>query len=174
VRCASAEKATSTESRMECLASHSLNYTPGRTGARRTARPADAREPLGPSLQGFKSPSQDGPSLCPSFGKAESAPAPLEEISHGDVNIIGPASVLGSPSRHRTTDISQDERTTDLEFGYPIEYNGWFSGLYMDQNGPGFSLDRAIPPTVSRQLSYPSRRLGPCIARLKWQSPKCG
>lgn len=159
---------------MECLASHNLNNTPGYPGARGTARPTGARQTFGPSLSAWIFPLLDGPSLCLSLEKAGSAPTHLGNISRGNVNIIGSASVLGSPSRHRTTDISQDERTTDLEFGYPIEYNGWFSRLCTGLINPYRSLDSAIFSPVSCQSSYPSRRLGSCIARLKWQSPKCG
>lgn len=159
---------------MECIASHSPNYTPGCSGAHGNVRPARGRVTFGPSLPGWVIPLTDGLFAYLISRIAPGIPATREKNSHGSANITRAVSVLGSPSRHRTTDISQDERTTDLEFGYPIEYNGWFSGLYTGLISPYTGLDRALSSSVSRQLSYPSRRLGSCIARLKWQSPKCG
>jgi hypothetical protein len=159
---------------MECLASHNLNITSGHSGARAFACLADVRRTFGPSLPGNEFPPLGGPSACLILGNGEGTPRRREKISRRGANKVCSASVLGSPSRHRTTDISQDERTTDLELGYPIEYNGWFSGPGTGVNYPYNGPDRAISPKVSRQLSYPSRRHRPCTARLKWQSPKCG
>lgn len=113
---------------MEWLASHTLNYTSGHAGARGISRSAEDRTTFGPSRSGWITPPPDGLSAYSPAGKTGTV-APLECISGGDVNIMRPVSVLGSPGRHRTTDISQDGRTTDLEFGNPIEYNGWFFDL---------------------------------------------
>ena len=149
---------------MERLASYTLEITPGPAAADTSPCRVGLRETRGPSLPGRIPSEQDGPSLCRAAGVAAiarcvwgenffhgreyctarigtSIPACMAPVSSGDSSLQG-----------RTRGTAKNSTPKMLPSGRTIEYNGWFSGLY---------LRPVVAYTVRESRDRASRRLFP-------------